>query len=272
MNNQNKKDVLVALLKDKEDEYYAAVEHWYRIPDKTKRCPQMVKDGSIKIIAFYLPKKFEHYYWTVPWFGEVSKISKVQRKELIKSSEVDPKAEDYYYKIEFSKLNELPTPIVSKSGRRILFITTTQNHFKHAQEINDLFYESPLEEKLWVELKKMKINAERQYQISVEKKNYFVDFALFCKIRNIAVECDGDTYHMKPERVEEDKHRDNLLYKSGWDVRRFTSTKIYEEMDSTIGMICETVNKYGGIQNVDNPRNFNYIRDMNNAQDSLFEI
>lgn len=269
MGLKGKKEVIVALFKDKSDYYYANVEHWYRIP--VKRAPLMVKDKKIKLIAFYLPKSFGLYAHTVRWYAKVKEITSATREELIPDEKKHPRSESEYYRLELDKLEELKTPIESLRRRRILFINTSQNHLFKAKEINDLFYESPLEEMLWDEFKKLSINAERQWDVTVNKRTFYTDFALFCKVRNIAVECDGDTYHMHDENVEKDKHRDNLLYNAGWDVRRFTSKNLNEELEQSVGLIKEAVNKYGGLEKTNNPRDFEYIRTQEEKQMILFD-
>ncbi|ROL62127.1 DUF559 domain-containing protein [Bacteroidetes/Chlorobi group bacterium ChocPot_Mid] len=271
MGLKGKKDVLVALLKDKNDYYYADVEHWYRIPAKSKRVPLIVKEKKVKIIAFYFPKTFGLYAHTIRYYANVKNISLVKRDALVLDEKKHPRSDEEYYKIEIDKLTELKPPIESLRKRRLLFISTTQNHLFKAKEINDLYYESPLEEKLWDEFKKLSINAERQWEIILDKRTFYTDFALFCKARNIAIECDGDTYHMKDENVEKDKHRDNLLYNAGWDVRRFTSKNLNEELEQSVGLIKEAVNKYGGLEKANDPRDFEYIRSQEEKQMFLFD-
>jgi very-short-patch-repair endonuclease len=275
MNNEDEKNVLIALLKEENDEHIAAVEHWYRIPKSTKKVPKMIKDSTndnlkIKYIAFYLPKKFNQYKWSVPWLAEVKDIKIVKGKELI-YKKGHPKANKDYYKIEFDRLEELPKPIYGRRGRRILFITTTERHLKIAEEINDLFYESPLEETMWSEFKKLKIQAERQWELKFGAKSLFLDFALFCHSGKIDVECDGDTYHMEKESVEKDKDRDTLIESKGWKTMRFTSTKIYENLDESIGRVMEAVDNYGGLEIIDDRKIYRYLTKDKNNQSRLFE-
>ena len=37
------------------------------------------------------------------------------------------------------------------------------------------------------------------------------NFALFCPERNIDVECDGDTWHIKPDAAAHDNTRNNFM-------------------------------------------------------------
>jgi hypothetical protein len=52
-------------------------------------------------------------------------------------------------------------------------------------EINDLYDESPLEDRLWVEFKRVEIGAERQEFVEVKKRLYALDFAICCALGKI---------------------------------------------------------------------------------------
>ena len=54
-----------------------------------------------------------------------------------------------YYQVVIGPLQRLPEPIVSLRWRRIVFIPTTWEKFVTAMEINDLYDDSPLEDRLW---------------------------------------------------------------------------------------------------------------------------
>jgi very-short-patch-repair endonuclease len=85
-------------------------------------------------------------------------------------------------------------------------------------EINDLYDESPLEDRLWAELRRFNIPAERQEFITVGKNDYSLDFAVYCDKGNIDIETDGDTYHVNPEGSAKDNMRNNALAAAGWHV------------------------------------------------------
>jgi very-short-patch-repair endonuclease len=171
----------------------------------------------------------------------------------------DPKAEDEYYKIHFRELQVRERPIISRRPRRILFIPTTMLHFERAHEINEVFYESPLEEEFWKALRNEKIEAERQYLFDEDGKRFCLDFALFCKARNIDVECDGDKFHLDEKDVKRDKKRNNILESFGWSVLRFTTDEIQKNLGEAIQQIKKTVNLLGGLQDVIDPNIFRYL-------------
>ena len=142
MKQKEKKDVLIALINNKEDFKIAHGERWYRIPAQS--APRIIRDKKLKYIAFYQTKIFGENAFKIEWYGKVKNISVVKRKVLFPNLVSDPKAEKEYHKIEFSKLRRLPQPIISRRHRRVLFITTTYKRFESAKELNDVFKESAI--------------------------------------------------------------------------------------------------------------------------------
>lgn len=216
------------------------------------------------MIAFYQPKIFREDAHLVRYYAHVNSVKVVKRKNLMRNEPLNSKSDDLYYKIKIEKLLQLPVSIRSLRRRRILFITTSLERFRNATEINDLFYESPLEEKFWSEFKRIGLSAERQYYETIGTNNYFLDFALFCKNRKLAIECDGDKYHMDKELVQKDKRRDNILESRGWNVLRYTTEDIEYHFEESISQVRDTVNHYGGIENPDDINKSKYFPDIAN--------
>jgi very-short-patch-repair endonuclease len=261
-------EVLVALLKDRRDFQYLTNEGWYRIPVQStpRRWPP-------KWLAFYLPKAFAEQAFAVRYYGRVrDEIEKVPRRALIPEP-AHPNADKLYYRIQLEDLKELPQPIPSKRFRRIVFIPTTCRKLFLAQEINDLFDDSPLEDLLWEELKTRQIPAERQWEALIRERLYRLDFALFCNGGNIDVEADGDMWHNPPERVRADKARNNELSSAHWHLLRFNGEEIRERMGPyCIARITELINRLGGLQEETMaPRVFHELPDGSIQQLALFE-
>ncbi len=256
-----KRDFLIALMNNKRDFKIAQEQHWYRVPVRTKRVPKSVVNRSLKHIAFYHTKEFGEDAYRIQWYGEVKDISIVKRKELLPEIPNDPKADDEYYKIGFGELHKRAVPIISNRPRRILFIPTTLWHFQQASEINEVFYESPLEEKFWQVLRDEKIDAERQFLVNADSQTFLLDFALFCRARNIDIECDGDEFHLEREDVKRDKKRNNILESFGWSVLRFTTDEIQKSLKEVINRVTKTINQLGGLQDVFNQTVFRYLDD-----------
>lgn len=236
-------EALVALLKEQRDQDYLTTEGWYRIPvhSAPRRWPP-------KWLAFYLPKTFGEQAYAVRFYGRVGSIEVVPRQALIPEP-AHPNADKPYYRIEVEDLQELPQPIPSKRFRRIVFIPTTYRKLFQAQEINDLFDDSPLEDLLWEELKNRQILAERQWEEIIRKRLYRLDFALFCRDGKIDIEADGDTFHNTAERVKADKERSNELSAAHWHLLRFTGEQIRERMASyCMTRMTELINRLGGLE------------------------
>lgn len=244
-------------MNNQKDFVIAQNELWYRIPKD--KAPSIVRNNEAKIIAFYHTKIFEKEKFSIRWFSLIKQVSIVKRKQLFPTETNDPRRENEYYKIEFTQLQQLLIPIVSLRPRWVLFIPTTEEKFFSAKEINFLFAGSILEDKFWNALLKRNIYPERQYFLSVKEKNYFLDFAVFCKDRNINIECDGDFFHMKEDSVRNDKQRNNILESEGWSVLRFTSKDIEYKLDDTVRLVMDTANKYGGVQDIKNLNQYSYL-------------
>jgi len=259
---------LVALMNNKLDFAIAQHKQWYRIP--VKSAPSIIRENNLKTIAFYQTKEFGEKAFAVRWFAEVKNVEIVVRKDLFPNEPENAKSNKEYYKICFEALKELKYPIPSLRPRRILFIPTTEEKLFSAREINYLYNTSPLEEKMWTELVNEKINAERQYYVETRTDTYILDFAIFCKTRNIDLECDGDAYHLAEERVKSDKKRNNLLEKDGWAVLRFHSDDIHRDMNNSISIVKDTINKYGGVADPSDPHQFHYLDSKNDNQTRLF--
>jgi len=269
MKKNAKKDFLVALMNNSLDFQIAKVQNWYRIPCSTKMVPKSVINKTLKHIAFYHTKVFKDDSYCIRWYSEVKNITIVTRKILLPNIQNDPKADDDYFKIEFNPLCELSEPIISNRPRRMLFILTTLWHFQNSRNINDLFYESPLEEEFWKVLKSENIEAERQFIIDTKTQMFWLDFALFCKERNINVECDGDAFHLPERNVKLDKKRNNILTSLGWSILRFTTEDIRKNLKTTVRNVKDTINRYGGLEILPE-RIFKFFKKDSN-QLSLFE-
>jgi very-short-patch-repair endonuclease len=236
-------EVLVALLKEKSDFFILQEQGWYRIPiaSAPKRWPP-------RWLAFYQPKAFKEEAFRVQWYGEVADIQVVPRRELFPNEFKSVKSGRQYYKLTLKSLELRDRPIPSPRPRRLVFVPTTWEKFRRAEQINDLFDDSPLEDALWKRFKRLLIQAERQWELIAGEHHYFLDFALFCTKAPIAVETDGDTWHAVPDRANQDYLRQNAIESRGWHVLRFNSKEIWEEMETyCIPEIQRTINKQGGL-------------------------
>lgn len=239
--------MLIAIVNNKRDLHIAQTQHWYRIP--VRSAPKNLEEMSY--IAFYQTKAFGKQKWSVSYWAEIKKISAVTRSELLPLEDDHPRADELYYKVEIGELNRMEKPITSRRGRRIVFIPTTLEKFRKAKEINDLFDESPLEDKLWEYFKGSGVDAERQFYVAEERSRYFLDFAIFCDEGKIDVECNGDKWHSQTETIVSDNERNNFLTSRGWSVLRFSSKQINQNAANCLDEVKYTADRLGGITMAD---------------------
>ncbi len=175
--------VLIVLLNDTRDLEFVAREHWYRIP--ARHAPRHF--SGAEYLGFYLARAFGERKWTISEFASVRGHELVRRRDLLPDEPEHPRADDLYYKLELGPLQRRQPPIVSKRGRRILFLWTTWEKFCQAHELNDLFHKGPAQDKLWEALKEDNLDAERQMIVSEGRSRYRVDFLIYCPRGRLAV-------------------------------------------------------------------------------------
>lgn len=267
-NNWGRGEVLIAILKDKGDFAILQEKRWYRIPVKNKP-----RGWPPRWLAFYQPKAFGNDAYRIRYYGEVGEIQIVIRSELFPDEFPNPKSKNEYYCIKLGELQERDFPIISTRPRRLVFVPTTWSKFESAKLLNDLFDDSPLEDKLWAWLNSLKLDAERQWRVYLKQRSYYLDFALFCHQGPLDIETDGDTWHSTKEQIPLDTRRDNDLTSSGWRVLRFNSMQINEQLTTyCLQKIEKTINHLGGITSEGMvPRKFFYTPGGTAQQLSLFE-
>ena len=240
-------EVLVAIVNDKRDFAIIRNQKWYRIPVSSVK-KWLNKQWPPKWIAFYQTKVFGNEAYTISYYAQVLEFRTVRRSQLFPNDPPDKKSNYRYYQLILNQIKKLPQPIISRRRRRIIFIPTTWQKFFNAIEINDLYDDSPLEDRLWEEFKRHDIPVERQEFITVENQNYVLDFAIYCAKGNIAVEADGDTWHANPEKSIQDNLRDNELKAVGWNVFHFTTHQIKDQAETyCVPKVTKALNNLGGI-------------------------
>ncbi len=175
--------VLIVLLNDTRDLEFVSREHWYRIP--ARHAPRHF--SGAEYLGLYLARAFGERKWTISEYAPVRGHELVRRRDLLPDEPEHPRADDLYYKLELGPLQKREPPIVSKRGRRILFLWTTWEKFCQAHELNDLFHKGPAQDKLWEALKEDNLDAERQMIVSEGRSRYRVDFLIYCPRGRLAV-------------------------------------------------------------------------------------
>jgi very-short-patch-repair endonuclease len=241
-----RKELLVALLPKIEALDRLKTERWYHIPKETalKRWPP-------EVMAFYQGKVFgiEERY-KIRYFGKVGTIDIVPRKVLFPDDEENKdKEEKPYYRVQLKTLQERETPIVSYCPRRLVFIPTTLKKFELAEQINDLFDGSPLEDRLWKALKHINVMAERQWKIVVQAHEYCLDFAVFCKNGKLAIETDGYTTHYDSlNQIDYDTWRRNEIELDDWRFLHYTTKQVKDDWTPYLVQIQTKIEQLGGLE------------------------
>jgi very-short-patch-repair endonuclease len=239
--------VLVAIMNNQLDFTVARDHHWYRIPVASV-AKWLQGHWPPQWIAFYQTKIFGSEAFSIRYFSRVHAVRQVSRHELFPEQPNDEKSRQRYYQLLLGPLQQRPEPIQSRRWRRIVFIPTDWARFEMAEEINDLYRESPFEERLWQQLKRLDIPAERQEFVRVKGHNYALDFAVYCTRGKIDIETDGDLWHTGPEHAPRDNVRNNALGAAGWTVLRFNTHQINEQLaDYCVPMVVGNINALGGV-------------------------
>lgn len=175
--------VLVALVNHPRDWELIQREHWYRIP--TARAPKQF--SGAQYLAFYFTHAFGAGKWSIDQYAPLRGHELVRRRDLIPSEPDHPRADALYYKLQLGALQRREPPIVSKRGRRLLFVWTTWDKFSTAQELNDLFHKGAAQDKLWEMLKRTPLDVEREILVREGQSRYRVDFLIYCEHGRVAV-------------------------------------------------------------------------------------
>ncbi len=240
-------EVLAAIVNNPRDFAITRDHHWYRIPVSSAQ-KWLDNCWPPRWLALYQTKVFGREAYAINYFAQVRDIRRVSRWQLFPDQPRDAASGKQYYQLVLDRLENLPAPIFSRRLRRIVFIPTTWEKFANALEINDLFDESPLEDRLWLAFKRWMIQAERQEFVLTGKQHYALDFAIYCIHGRLDVETDGDTWHANPEKAAKDNRRDNALKMLGWQVLRFTTAQILNELSEyCVPTVVATINTLGGV-------------------------
>lgn len=250
------RELLVALLPRLSALDILRTESWYHMP--VENMPGRWQTGwRPKAMAFYQGKVFgREEAYKIRYSAEVDRIDIVPRRELFPDDEENQdKADKPYYRVSLRNLKFRYRPIVSYRPRRLVFLPTTLEKFEKAEQINDLFDGSPLEDRLWQTLKDNVILAERQWKVVIDGHNYYLDFAVFCRKGKLVIETDGYTYHYDDRnQIDYDTFRQNELELDGWRSLRFTSGQVSEYRSAYLPQIRKAIDQLGGVETPENYR------------------
>ncbi|MCC7162888.1 MAG: hypothetical protein IT331_10380 [Anaerolineae bacterium] len=175
--------VLVALVNTPRDLEIATSERWYRIP--TKHAPKFF--SGAQYLAFYLPGAFGARRWSIDTYATVRGHELARRVDLFPDEPGHVRASELYFKLQLGEPETREPPIVSKRGRRVLFLWTNWEKFSQASEWNDLYLRTPAHERLYEALKADNLHVERETFVREGHSRYRVDFLVFFPRGRIAV-------------------------------------------------------------------------------------
>lgn len=243
----NKHPALVGIIPRKNLWDIIQEQRWYHIP--VESAPKNAV--FTEYLGFYFPAVFgEERRYKVNFYAKVKKVDTVKRIELFPEEKEHQRANKDYFQFHLEEIKELPKPIPSIRWRRIVHIPTSCEKLFTAEEINDLYDTSPLEEKMYLEMKKREIATERQVYVKINNRFYCLDFGIFCKKGDIDLECDGEKYHILPKALAKDRERNNELTSFGWRVLRFSGKEINRTIKNCFKTIETTIENLGGISEV----------------------
>ncbi len=218
--------VLIVLLNRPHDLEIAQTEHWYRIP--VERAPE--HSIHARYLAFYLTSAFGDDRWSIREYAPVRGHELVRRGDLFPSQLDHPRASEPYYKFQLGPLIQLPRPIVSPRGRRLLFVWTNGERFSRAAQVDDLLGKSAADDLLWDALKTAGIRAERQVVVRDRGSRYRIDYWIQCDHGNVAVLLSGS-----PRPPRSDK----------WRTLEFSEEEILTELDKCVDRVSRMIREMG---------------------------
>lgn len=183
--------VLVALVNRARDWELIAREQWYRIP--TRYAPKHF--AGAQYLAFYFSRAFGEQKWQISQYAAVRGHELARRRDLIPDEPDHPRADALYYKLQLGALETREPPIVSKRGRRILFLWTTWEKFSNARQVNDLFHKGAAHDRLWNALGDANLDVEREMMVREGASRYRVDYLIFCARGRVAVSIGNQKRH-----------------------------------------------------------------------------
>jgi len=131
------------------------------------------------------------------------------------------------------------------------------------KKILDWFYSYRTEEKIFG-LKKVREEVDRgrasefEYEVAkliinrgykvipqYEVAGYRIDLVVQGENAKLAIECDGDKYHNRIEKWEEDIERQQILERAGWNFWRLTGSSFYKNKEESLSSLWEKLKEMG---------------------------
>lgn len=220
---------LVVIVPTVTDWGHITTEHWYRIP--VKRAPTRI---HVAYLAFYHPRAFENWQYSVRYMAPVQQVHVMSRRELLPEEAAHPRANELYYRFDLAELEELPHPIISENLRRITFIPTRLSLLYSSTEIGQLWDRETAVDRLKKALEIREVPCASPYTISMEDHAIQVDLAIPCTSGGVGVLC-GLVDPSKEQPQE-------------WDILIFRPESILNDVAGCTDAIVSHIYLRGGLQ------------------------
>ncbi len=226
--------MLVAIVNNAEDLHRAAVEGWYRIPQR--RAPRRIGADYLALYqtgAFRAPDGGANEAQSVTYFAPTRRYRLTTRRELMPDEQDHPRADETYYCIEIGPLQRLEHPVRATTFRRVTFIHTTLACLLSAADVRDLFRHDDPFEQLW--------DALREHNLRPLKNrlagDHPIDIALRARGGYLGINC-----------VEELCTQEGRLppLPERWEVIDLPAAQIVHDLDGCLRQIGAALLNLGG--------------------------
>jgi hypothetical protein len=219
-----------------------------KLPITFKKVKTKTHDNN-EMVSYLVTVSDKTSYW--------DKSSLVDRNELLKLRDELDKVLSDISTAELLSVSENHANFIDESHKKD-YLCKNCNYKMTQSCVTCLFtLDSPLERKLFLELKKIYIKFIPQYgidwkgnEISIEGKSYndatnnfknvltIADFFIQKKDAKLCIYTDGHTFHEKTEeQAKHDKTIDRQLQLLGYTVLRYTGKEVNEDCDKIIAQI-----------------------------------
>jgi len=239
---RRERSVLVAVVGREKDLSLARRARWYRIP--ARHAPRRGAD----YLALYQTAAFGSRGRSIRYFATIRAVSSTSRKQLLPDEERHPRASGRYLRLALGPLRRTPHVIRNRTRRRMTFGFTTLSKLRRATEVCQLFDISPVEEIMRRALARARIPARHEHCMMERKRlRYRLDFAIFCRRGQLAVECDNERFHQSKRQRVRDRRRDRWLTRRGWTVLRLPGAAIRDDPKGCVRKVKAAIRKLGGV-------------------------
>ena len=239
---EDKKIVLIGVLKNKRDLGLLLKKKQYRIPAIS------MPRRKAGYIAFYQPSALGRQGRMIRRYARIINCGIAKRKFIVPGEPDHPRANEDYYLLSLDDICELQAPIRNRSRTRVTFGFTTLAKLLKARTVLELFDVPPIEDLVAKALAEGGIKASKEHTFSLPgRKKYRLDFAVFCRKGLLDIECDGEKWHLRKTQVKKDAERDRALRNEGWAILRLRESEIVRNIDKCTGRIREKIKRLGGL-------------------------